>query len=254
MRLTLIRNATLRLSYGGHMLLVDPFLAPQHSLPSFAGKSPNPLVDLPVPAGEVLAGAELVIISHLHGDHFDPLAQQQLPKTLPLICQPENEERIRGFGFTHVTPLVGQVRWDGLKFSYVGGEHGSGEVLAGMGPVMGFVLRADGEPSIYWAGDTVLIPEVRDAIARERPDVIVTHSCGAVWNTDTLIVMDAAQTVEVCQLAPWATVVAAHMEALDHATVTRQELRQAAEDAGITATQLLIPDDGETLVLGSPPQ
>ena len=92
-------------------------------------------------------------------------------------------------------------------------------------------MRAEGEPSVYWAGDTVLTPEVRDVITRERPDVIVTHSCGAVWNTVTLIVMDAAETVEVCQLAPRATVVAVHMEALDHATVTRQELRKAADDA-----------------------
>jgi L-ascorbate metabolism protein UlaG (beta-lactamase superfamily) len=207
------------------------------------------MVDLPVPASEVLAGAELVIVSHLHGDHFDPLAQEQLPKALPLICQPEDEERVRGFGFTDVTPLVGQMRWGALELAHVRGEHGSGEVLAAMGPTMGFVLRADGEPSVYWAGDTVLTQEVRDVIARERPDVIVTHSCGAVWNTDTLIVMDATQTVEVCRLAPWATVVAAHMEALDHATVTRQELRQAAEDAGIPDAQLLIPDDGETIVV-----
>jgi len=44
-------------------------------------------------------------------------------------------------------------------------------------------------------------------------------------------------------------VVAVHMEALDHATVTRHELRQAANDARISDTQLRIPDDGETIAL-----
>ena len=43
--------------------------------------------------------------------------------------------------------------------------------------------------------------------------------------------------------------IATHMEALDHATVSRQGLRRAADGAGIAATQLLIPADGETLHL-----
>lgn len=53
MQLTLIRNATLLLEYGGQRLLIDPMLAPKGHYPAFAG-SPNdhlrnPLVDLPVP-------------------------------------------------------------------------------------------------------------------------------------------------------------------------------------------------------------
>lgn len=251
MQLTLIRNATLRLSYANHLLLIDPFLAPQHSLPSFTGTSPNPMTALPVPADEVLADAELVLVSHLHADHFDSVAQQLVPKTLPMIYQPTDAERIRGFGFTEITPLEpdAPVTWNGLTFTYVNGEHGTGEVLAMMGRTMGFVLRAEGEPSVYWTGDTILTDDVRATIERERPDVIVTHSCGAVWNTDVLIVMDAAQTVEVCQLAPWATVIATHMEALDHSTITRAALREAADAAGISATQLRILADGESFTL-----
>jgi hypothetical protein len=80
-------------------------------------------------------------------------------------------------------------------------------------------------------------------------NVVVTHSCGAVWRDMGLIVMDAAQTVEVCQLVPEATVVAVHLEALDHATVSRDMLRAAAEKAGIPLSRLRIPADGEALVL-----
>ncbi len=42
-----------------------------------------------------------------------------------------------------------------------------------------------------------------------------------------------------------------HMEALDHATITRQDLREAAEEKGIPPSRL-IPADGETVVLGRP--
>ncbi len=48
MRLQLIRSATLRLDYAGHHLLIDPYFAPKHSRPTYTGKSPNPLIDLPL--------------------------------------------------------------------------------------------------------------------------------------------------------------------------------------------------------------
>ena len=59
--------------------------------------------------------------------------------------------------------------------------------------------------------------------------------------------MDAKQTVEVCEAAQNKTVIATHMDALDHATVSRKELRKHAESKGILPEQLLIPEDGELL-------
>jgi hypothetical protein len=37
------------------------------------------------------------------------------------------------------------------------------------------------------------------------------------------------------------------MEALDHATIDRRQLREAARLHGIADSALLIPDDGDTL-------
>jgi hypothetical protein len=58
--------------------------------------------------------------------------------------------------------------------------------------------------------------------------------------------MDEEQTIALCRAAPDAVVVAIHLEALDHCTVTRATLRSMAEKRGITAQQLVIPADGET--------
>ncbi|MEO1645164.1 MAG: MBL fold metallo-hydrolase, partial [Chloroflexota bacterium] len=63
------------------------------------------------------------------------------------------------------------------------------------------------------------------------------------------IIMDALQTVNVAQQAPDSTIVATHMEALDHCTTTRLALRDAATQAGISAGRLLIPVDSDTLTL-----
>ncbi|HEV7321626.1 MAG TPA: MBL fold metallo-hydrolase [Ensifer sp.] len=251
MKLQLIRNATLKFDYAGHTILIDPFLGPKDSLPSFAGHSPNPTVGLPIAIDEILAGVELVIISHLHEDHFDDTAKHRVPKGLPIFCQPGDEEAIRAAGFRDVTPLSGEARWQGLKLTRRDGSHGLGPVVQDMGPVIGFSLEAKGEPSVYWAGDTVYYPAIERTIRETKPGIVVTHSCGAKWNGD-LIVMDATQTIAVCDAAKGSVVVATHMEALDHATVSRQQLRAAADAHGIPLTKLAIPADGEVLTLIPP--
>ena len=250
MRLRLLRNATQRLQYAGHELLLDPYFAPKHSRPSFAGRSQNPLVDLPCPVEEILAGVELVIVSHLHSDHFDPEAQRLLPKDLPVFCQPGDEDAIRGHGFERVTPVATTVAWNGIALTRTPGQHGTGAAeLAEMGTVSGFVFQAAGEPTLYWTGDTVLYPPVFEVLERFRPDVVVTHSSGALWKGSGPIVMDAAQTLAVCHAAPASRVVAIHLDSLDHGEVTREDLRVQARAAGTPDAQLLIPEDGETLEL-----
>ena len=251
--LRLIRNATMRLAYVGQMWLTDPFLAAKGSLPSYRaaaglpGGSPSPLVALPISPEQVIAGAEVTLISHLHSDHFDAVAQRTLPPGMPILCQPGDEERITAKGFTDVTPVNEPLRRGAITLTRVAGQHGSGATLADMGAVSGFVFQAPGEPTVYWAGDTIWCDAVREAIARFTPDVIITHSCGAIWSAGDLIVMDAAQTVAVCEAAPRATVVAVHMDTLDHATVSRADLRAHADAAGIAPQRLLIPEDGATL-------
>jgi L-ascorbate metabolism protein UlaG (beta-lactamase superfamily) len=119
-----------------------------------------------------------------------------------------------------------------------------------MGSVMGFSITAKDEPAVYWAGDTVLYPAVETIIAGTRAEVIIIHPCGARWDGD-LITMDAAEAVATCWLAPDAVVIATHMESLDHATVSRDELRRHATERGVSPQQLLIPLDGEMLQLTS---
>lgn len=253
MILQLIRNATLRLAYANETILIDPDLAAAYTRPSFTGRSANPMVGLPLPIATITQSLSLILVSHLHRDHFD--AVELLPASLPLLCQPGDEERIAARGCTHVIPVAETIQWNQIQITRVGGHHGTGAVGQIMGAVSGFVLTAAGEPTLYWAGDTINGPDVAQNIARFRPAVIITHSSGATWPDDSgarqLIVMDAAQTIAVCRAAPASTIIATHMEALDHATVSRAALRAAADAAGIDRAQLLIPADGETITYHS---
>jgi L-ascorbate metabolism protein UlaG (beta-lactamase superfamily) len=247
MEIQLIRSATLRFEYAQQKFLIDPYLAAKHSMPTYAGNSPNPLVDLPFPAETVLMGIDAVIISHLHSDHFDATAKRLLPAETPIICQPGDDLALRKQGFQNIRVVTDRFDMKSMKIIRTSGQHGTGKVLQAMGPVSGFVFVADDEPTVYWAGDTIWCAEVAQVIDQVQPDLIITHSCGAKWD-QVLILMDAYQTVKVCQAAPKSVVVATHMDAVDHATVSRADLRAFAVARGIQAEQLRIPLDGEKLV------
>jgi L-ascorbate metabolism protein UlaG (beta-lactamase superfamily) len=248
MKLQLIRSATMRITYNGQTFLTDPYLAEKFSRPTYSGKSKNPTADLPFPVEDVLKGIEMVLVSHTHSDHFDPAAQEILPKDWLLLCQPEDEIKIKDKGFKNVSP-VHTYKWNGITFRRTSGKHGSGNVLDQMGPISGFVMEAPGEPIVYWAGDTILCDEVRDAIRTYKPNIIITHSCGAEWGDHVKILMDEVDTVEVCKLAPQSKVIAIHMDSVDHATISRVALRNYTEKNGISKEQLLIPADGEVIEL-----
>lgn len=139
MRLRLLRNATLRLSYAGQEILIDPCFGAKGSLPSFVGIVPNPTVELPTDSDAILSTVDITLISHLHIDHFDPAAEAALPKDMTIFCQPENLEEIRDKGFTAVTVLPEKTDWNGVSFKRTIGQHGTGELLVQAGPVMGFL-------------------------------------------------------------------------------------------------------------------
>jgi hypothetical protein len=94
----------------------------------------------------------------------------------------------------------------------------------------------------------VLYPAIEATIADTKPEIIIIHPCGARWDGD-LITMDAEEAVATSRLAPDAIVIATHMDSLDHATVSRDELRRYSTEHGVSLQRLLIPQDGETLQL-----
>jgi L-ascorbate metabolism protein UlaG (beta-lactamase superfamily) len=249
MDLTLVRNATLLIEMGGRRLLLDPMLDPagaRPAIPNTPDPRPNPLVELPRPADYLVAGIDAVLLTHLHGDHLDDTAVALLEPRVPLACQPPDETVLRERGFTDVRPLHGGIDLCGIGVARTNGRHGTGAIGERMGPVSGYVLRAPGEPELYVAGDTIWCDEVDDALAEHGPDVVVVNAGAARFVEGDPITMDADGVLETARAAPRATVVAVHLEALNHCTLSRDELRAAVEDAGLDS-RVAIPADGESL-------
>ena len=235
MRITLVRSATIIVELAGRRILVDPMLDDVGARPPIEGthnQVANPTVPLPFPAEEVVQGLHAVIVTHRHRDHLDTRGEELLPRDVPVFCQPEDEEALRELG-VDVHPIADAVEWDGLRIVRAPARHGSGRVAELLAPVSGFVLD-----DLYLAGDTVWYEGVEETIARFAPRVAVVNAGGAEFVEGGLIVMGADDVREVVARVP--TVVAVHMEALNHCFLERESLRRAVPG-------VLVPEDGETL-------
>ena len=253
MHIRLLRHATLVLTIHGRTLLVDPMLSPLEAMEPIANAGNQrriPMVPLPISDEElqqVLGSIDAVLVTHTHRDHWDASAQAMLPKHLPLLCQPADQELFEQAGFSQVLPITEHLTWRGIEIDRTGGQHGTGEIGKKMGTVSGFVLQAAGEPTLYIAGDTIWCAEVERTLPQFSPQVIVLNAGAATFATGGgPITMDAADVCRVCRSLPSARVVAVHMETINHCILTRAALRTTLTQEGLAA-HVDIPQDGETL-------
>lgn len=255
-KFTQVRSAAIKVQYAGTTFLIDPMLAPKGAYQGFPGtvnsQLRNPLVDLPLPLGEVIK-ADAVIVTHMqHYDHWDDEARRVLPKNMPIFAQSEEDaESIRKDGFTDVRVLTTKVNFHGTFLSKTAGQHGSDEMLAGrgkrLGPSSGVVFERPGYKTVYVAGDTTWNRFVEDAIAQYRPDVMIINACyGRLVGYAGSFIMGKEDLYRAYQALPGATVVASHMEALAHCTQTRSDLRQYIAEKGMDPKRVLVPADGES--------
>ncbi|MBA1228530.1 MBL fold metallo-hydrolase [Pseudomonas viridiflava] len=255
-----IRNATVKITYAGTTFLIDPMLAKKGAYPGFENtyrsNLRNPLVDLPESTDQVLSGVDAVIVTHTHLDHWDDAAQKALPKDIPLFAQHEEDAQlIRSQGFKNVRVLTDEAEFSGVKITKTGGQHGTDEMYAvpalakPLGEAMGVIFQAHGYKTLYLAGDTIWRKEVDQAIEKFHPDIMVLNAGKAkMTGFEGAIIMGEEDVLRASQVAPYAKIVAVHLDAVNHMSLTREALRAYVEQHGIES-RVDIPQDGASLEL-----
>lgn len=252
-----IRNATAKIEIAGSTFLVDPYLAPKGSYAGFEGtinsQKRNPLIEMAEPVEKVLQGVDAVIVTHTHADHWDEYAQKVLPKTLPIFVQNAGDAQIiRSQGFKDVRVLGKNTEFNKVKLSKTGGQHGTDQMysipqLAELaGDAMGVVMQADNEKTLYLVGDTIWNEEVDFALNRYKPEVIVMNTGYAqLQGFSDSIIMGKADVAKARQAAPQADIITVHMDAVNHAAVTSDEMRKFVKENKLS--KVAVPKESEVL-------
>ncbi|SPZ50901.1 metal-dependent hydrolase [Sarcina ventriculi] len=252
MNIKQIRNATLIIEYAGKKFLVDPVFADKGTYPPFPNSlrqdENNPLVDLPVTIKELI-DVDAVIVTHTHLDHIDDVAKESLPKDIKIFVQDKHDyNEMRECEFNNIEILSENTQFHNIKLIKTLGQHGRGKILESIGNVCGVVFKSDNEKTLYLAGDTVWYEEVEKTLSIHKPEVIIINGGdNQIFDKGSLI-MGKNDIHEVHKCLPNSKLLITHMEAMNHWTLSRKELREFTKEKGFS-NKVLIPKDGENYEL-----
>lgn len=251
LRLQAVRHATMLMEINGKTILVDPMLSDKEAIPASKLTANNkmniPLMELAVPK-ETLMNADAVLLTHYHFDHFDLVAETELPKDKPIFCQPADKGKLRKLNFTNVIPVDSRLQWEGINFHRVDGNHGRGATKKLMGKSSGFILKYGSNESTFIGGDAVYDELFEKSLETYQPDNIILFGGEARLICGSPITMGSEDIINVCRHSPEARIVVVHMEALNHCGLSRKDLRDtlAAHDL---LNRVTVPEDGEIIHL-----
>jgi L-ascorbate metabolism protein UlaG (beta-lactamase superfamily) len=239
-----VGTATVVLRYAGFTILTDPnFLhAGDHVHLGYGLRSErqtNPAIEI-----EDLPPLDLVLLSHLHGDHFDRVAEAKLDKRVPIITTPHAARYLEGKGFR---PPAALDTWESilvrkgdaqLRVTAMPGTHAPGPLRKVLPPVMGSMLEfgtTEGGTRIrlYITGDTLIHDRLRE-IPRRYPEIdLALLHLGGTRVLGLLVTMDADQGVEAMRIVDPKTAIPIHYNDYTVFKSPLEDFKRAVAQAGL---------------------
>jgi len=239
-----VGTATVVLRYAGFTILTDPnFLhAGDHVHLGYGLRSErqtNPAIEI-----EDLPPLDLVLLSHLHGDHFDRVAEAKLDKRVPIITTPHAARYLEGKGFR---PPAALDTWESilvrkgdaqLRVTAMPGTHAPGPLRKVLPPVMGSMLEfgtTEGGTRLrlYITGDTLIHDRLRE-IPRRYPEIdLALLHLGGTRVLGLLVTMDADQGVEAMRIVDPKTAIPIHYNDYTVFKSPLEDFKRAVAQAGL---------------------
>jgi len=186
--LTRIAHSTVIIDFDGRCILTDPWFSEKFGY--YHGEPYGiALQDLP--------RLDVVIVTHGHYDHYDMKAfGRYQDKTVPIVVKRGIGDKARKAGFTDVREVDA---WESaaigpITVTAAPAKHGVPEVT--------FVLEGFGR-TVYFGGDTLLIPELREVATRfPRIDLALVPVNGLMIRPmlNRQVVMNAREAAELCAI------------------------------------------------------
>jgi len=205
-----IGTATVLLRYAGFTILTDPNFLHQgdHVHLGYGIRSTrktNPALEI-----EQLPPLDMVVLSHMHDDHFDRVAAAKLDKNLPIITTHHAAADLKEKGFTSpqalktwetLTVTKGDTR---VRITAMPGRHGPGILAAVLPPVMGSMLEFQSAEKtvfrLYITGDTLIYEDLKEIPQRYSDIDLALLHLGGTKVFGILLTMDAKQGVQAIQV------------------------------------------------------
>ena len=148
----------------GKRLVFDPWLSNPNCPPAFARP-------------EALGKVDVILVSHGHSDHVGEVVQVARATGAPVVCIFELGLYLTEKGVKGVSDMGigGTQDVAGVQITMTQAVH-SGSIVDGgkivyLGGATGFVLRAAGMPTIYFAGDTGLFGDMKIIGEIYKPEI-----------------------------------------------------------------------------------
>jgi L-ascorbate metabolism protein UlaG (beta-lactamase superfamily) len=239
-----VGTATVVIRYAGFTILTDPnFLhAGDHVHLGYglvSRRQTNPALEI-----EDLPPLDFILLSHLHGDHFDRVAEHKLNKAIPMISTRHAVSYLKRKGFAAAHALR---MWETLSMpkgdarvdlTAMPGTHAPGPLSSLLPPVMGSMLEfATPEGVIhlrlYISGDTLIHERLRE-VPRRYPEIdLALLHLGGTRILGIMVTMDARQGVEAIRLLEPRTAVPIHYNDYTVFKSPLEDFKRAVAEAGL---------------------
>lgn len=250
--------ATVLLRYGGLTLLTDPcFVRRGEEVALDVGVRTKRLLDPVVDLAE-LPPIDVVLVSHLHEDHFDRRTRERLARDLPIVAPAGAERELRADGFREVR---GVEPWGSVtiekggtraRISALPVHHVHDRLLDKVLPKgMGVILDLSTERTstrIWISGDTLLFDDLREAPKRfPDVDLALLHVGGEVIHGH-LASPDEQQALGLHVLFDPHQTIPIHGDDFDAYHYPTARFAQAMRE-GDLGDRVIVPERGEVVVL-----
>ncbi len=254
--LTLIGGPTTLIEYAGLRIVTDPtFDLPSSYGPDVTGYEALTLVKTMPPAvtPDELGEVHVVLASHDHWDNLDAAGRKfaaEVPHvfTTDVVAKivPGAEPLAEWESRTVRTPN-GRI----VSFTAVPAHHGPEGIWQAIGPVIGFIVEAPGERTIYISGDNSDVDVVRE-IARRFPKIEVALLFVGGPSFEALgpqyITFSDETATEAAEVLAGATIVPVHADSWEHFSQTTASMKKLADERGI-GDRVIALAPGETAMV-----
>jgi len=225
-------------SPAGILIVIDPYLS--NSCKADGDRlGIDAQRQVPIPIGpEELAGVDLYVLTHSHGDHMDPETigpYRRAGGAGPYLAPPETWERLQ--------EQVG-VPADQIIMTWPNKTHTLGDLTLratfaiGLGSDdmthVGYVISLADGPTFYWTGDTAYEDLVWMGVKDHHPDVMIAVINGAFRN------LGPAEAAKLTQQVDPKVVIPCHYDMFHCNTMAPQMLQTNLVVMGIGEKYLLL--------------